>query len=458
MNALATENQFSMSLSETATALQGELTGTDGRFCRVSTDSRSLQHGDLFVAIQGEHFDGHNFVATAEQNGAVAAMVHHKVASSLPLIKVTDTRRSLGTLAAVWRSHFAVPVIAVTGSNGKTTVKEMIAAILGEVGNPLVTQGNLNNDIGLPLTLLRLQNEHTHAVLEMGANHSGEIEYLVKLGQPDVALVNNAMPAHIEGFGSLEGVARAKGEIFSGLTEDGIAIINADDQFAGYWQGLCQHVQQLSFGLNRQADVTASSISITDTGSAFTLHTPVGEIAVSMALLGQHNILNALAAAACCLAVDVSLEVIQQGLARMKTVSGRLQVMHGKAGSKVIHDAYNANPASFRAAIDVLAEHHGKRLLVMGDMAELGDEVAAMHAQIGEYAKQAGVDQLLALGTESWAAVDAFGEGASHFASDVELCAALDAELDEHTCVLVKGSRAMRMERIVQAVAAAEVV
>lgn len=457
MNAATAENLFSMSLSEAATALHGELLGVDGRFSRVSTDSRSLQQGDLFIAIQGEHFDGHDFVTTAEHNGAVGAMVHRKVDTSLPLIQVTDTRKSLGTLGAVWRAHFSVPVIAVTGSNGKTTVKEMIAAILQQVGEPLVTQGNLNNDIGLPLTLLRLQPQHTHAVLEMGANHPGEIAYLVKLGQPDVALVNNAMPAHLEGFGSLEGVARAKGEIFSGLTQDGVAIINADDQFADYWRGLCKHLQQLHFGLNEQADVRAVDIAATDAGSSFTLLTPGGDIAITMALLGKHNILNALAAAACCLAINIPLDAIQLGLASMKTVSGRLQVMTGKAGCKLIHDAYNANPASFRAAIDVLAQQQGKRILVMGDMGELGQDVTTMHAQIGKYARAAGIDRLFTVGSESRAATEAFGNGAQHFASDVDLSTALESELDERACVLVKGSRTMRMERIVQAIAAEEV-
>lgn len=458
---MAAQQHFpcAMRLSEVARALGAEFSGSDVDFQRVSTDSRKIAAGELFVALQGENFDGHDFIATAEKNGACAVMAHRDVATRLPVLQVSDTRLALGQLAAYWRGQFDLPVIAITGSNGKTTVKEMTAAILAQVGRPLVTQGNLNNDIGLPLTLLRLQHDNTHAVLEMGANHPGEIAYLVGLGRPRVAVINNAMAAHLEGFGSLDGVARAKGEIYAGITSGGVAVINADDQYADYWRQLCvarPNLSILSFGLSLDAQVSAQDISLTTSGSTFTLQSPAGEIHIRLALPGQHNVMNALAASACCLAINTPLSAIQQGLAKLTPVSGRLQALPGIHHSKLIHDAYNANPDSFRSAIDVLCEHSGRTILVMGDMGELGEHAEAAHRDIGSLAKTKGVATLYTLGRLSQSASQAFGDGAQHFADFATLNAQLAEELNADCCVLVKGSRLMKMENVVKAITAKE--
>jgi len=449
---MARQEMFQMQLSDAANALNAELLGDDVAFQRVSTDSRSIGEGELFVALHGERFDGHDYVEVAEKNGAVATMIHRDVQTNLPRIRVDDTRLSLGSLAGYWRQQFDMPVIAVTGSNGKTTVKEMIAAILSQVGSPLVTQGNLNNDIGLPLTLLRMQTDHTHAVLEMGANHPGEIAYLVGLGKPDVAMINNAMAAHLEGFGSLDGVAKAKAEIYAGLSDDGIAVINADDDYAEYWQQQCAGLTQLLFGLSSNAQVTATDITSTTSGSQFTLVTPDGSTDIALSLPGKHNVMNALAATACCIAIKTPLEAIKQGLATLQPVSGRLQTLPGVQSSKVIHDAYNANPDSFRSAIAVLKEHDGRTILVMGDMGELGENAAAAHQEIGALAKQQGINYLFTLGDLSQAATQGFGDSAEHFSDVASLNERLSNELTANCCVLVKGSRLMKMERVVEAI------
>ena len=435
-----------MRLSEAALATHGQLIGADVVFDAVSTDSRDIHTGDLFVALRGERFDGHAYVADCASRGAVAALVSTEVEGGTPKVQVADTRLALGELAAHWRSKFDIPLAAVTGSNGKTTVKEMLASILraaaGSDTAVLATQGNLNNDIGLPLTLLKLRAGHQYAVAEMGMNHAGEIAYLTRLGKPTVAVINNALPAHLEGLGSVEGVARAKGEIFEGLADDGIAIINADDEFAPLWKQLAAPHRVVTFGLQHAADVSADYHLKAD-GSELKLTTPKGAIALNLPAPGLHNVRNALAAVATALAIGVSLEAVANGLQQFTGAKGRLQSKAGLQGCTVIDDTYNANPASMQAAIDVLAACPGKRILVLGDMGELGADAEKMHLEIGQYAQAAKLDGLLTLGDHAHA------YGGQHFETPEELAAALQPQLTALTTVLVKGSRFMRMERVV---------
>ncbi len=440
-----------MYLSEIAKATGGTLLGEDVLIQSVGTDSRKLEAGQLFVALKGEHFDGHDYARDVLKQRAAAVLLSHEV-DALPAVLVDDTRLALGRLAAYWRQKFSIPVVAITGSNGKTSVKEMLAAILrvaaGSEDAVLATQGNLNNDLGLPLTLLRLRETHRYAVVEMGMNHAGEISYLTQIGCPDVALINNATSAHLGGLGSVEGVAKAKGEIFEGLVADGTAVINMDDAFAGFWQTLAAGHKVRTFGLNTGADVTAE-YSLKADGSEVHLSTPAGEQSFRLPVPGLHNIRNALAATAAALSVGASLDAIATGLTGFGGVKGRLQRKPGQQGALIIDDTYNANPASMRAAIDVLAHQSGKRLLVMGDMGELGENEQALHAELGIYAKAAGLDGLYALGALAEQAVQAYGSGASHYDTVESLTTALLPELAPDTTVLVKGSRFMRMERVV---------
>lgn len=440
-------------LSEAAAAVKGRVIGGDVAFDRVSSDSRAIQQGDLFVALRGEHFDGHAFVKDCLQKGAAAALVDTQwgAEGATPLLVVDDTRLAMGSLASYWRSKFAIPVAAITGSNGKTTVKEMLAAILRAdcaEDAVLATQGNLNNDIGLPLTLFKLHAAHRYAVIEMGMNHPGEISYLTRLAKPSVALVNNALQAHLEGLGSVEAVAHAKGEIFEGLAADGTAIINADDSFAPLWKKLAAPRQILTFGLQGPADVSADYRLDTDSAD-ITLKTPQGHAALRLPVPGLHNVRNALAATAAAVAMGVPLEAVVSGLQAYGGVKGRLQRKPGKQGATLIDDTYNANPASMRAAIDVLAACKGKRVLVLGDMGELGADALPMHGEIGAYAKKAGLDTLLVLGEMSKEMAAGFGDGARHFESPETLAETLQEQLSADTTVLVKGSRFMRMERVV---------
>lgn len=454
---------IAMQLSEAARVLDAELKGADAGFRSVSTDTRTLQPGALFVALCGENFDGHDFVEQARVAGAVAAVVSRAVDTALPLLLVDDTRLALGRLAAAHRAARSVPVVAVTGSNGKTTVKEMVAAILAQRGPVLATQGNLNNDIGMPLTLLRLAPEHAFAVLEMGANHPGEIAYLTNIARPTVALITNAGLAHLEGFGSIEGVAQAKGEIYAGLTPDGTAVINADDAYAGLWDELTRTRRRVHFGLREDAEVHADPASIRfeiqgeRLCTSFRMVTPVGKADIRLPLAGKHNVRNALAAAAAALAVGLSLTEIRAGLDGMQPVKGRLQLRRGLRGARVIDDTYNANPGSLQAGIEVLAVCPGTRWLVLGDMAELGEGSAELHRKVGAQARAAGLDRLWAIGEQSLAAVEAFGVGARHFTAQGNLIAVLQAELGQDAVVLVKGSRRMRMERVVEALLGAQV-
>jgi UDP-N-acetylmuramoyl-tripeptide--D-alanyl-D-alanine ligase len=440
-------------LPEAAQAVNGRVIGVDVAFAAVSSDSRAIQPGDLFVALRGERFDGHDFVVDCLQRGAAAALVDTQwnAGTAGPLLVVEDTRLALGALASYWRSKFHIPVAAITGSNGKTTVKEMLAAILranSAEDAVLATQGNLNNDIGLPLTLFKLRELHRYAVIEMGMNHPGEISYLTRLAKPDVALVNNALQAHLEGLGSVEAVAHAKGEIFEGLADDGTAIINADDAFAPLWKQLAAQHKIMTFGLDAAADVSADYRLEAD-GSEVALKTPQGNASLRLTVPGLHNVRNALAASAAALAMGVSISAIVAGLQTYGGVKGRLQRKAGKQGATIIDDTYNANPASMRAAIDVLAACLGKRVLVLGDMGELGADAAGMHREIGAYAKTAGLGTLLVLGDLSQEMASGFGGGAQHFESAEALVETLAKQLSADTTVLVKGSRFMRMERVV---------
>ncbi len=485
-----------MRLSQVARALDAQLVGPDVEFMSVSTDSRKIRTGDLFIALRGEHFDGYAYVAQSLQSGAVVAMVNknrieacgsgggdrglksaelgmqsHASNSILnpqsSILVVEDTRLALGQLAAYWRNEFDIPLVAITGSNGKTTVKEMLAAILrqqtkesllapplgGGAENPdaavLATQGNFNNDIGMPLTLLQLREQHRYAVIEMGMNHAGEIAYLTRLAQPQVAVVNNASGAHLQGLGSIAAVARAKGEIFAGLDKSGTAVINADDEHAHVWRGLAGTHRVLDFALHHAAAVQGVWAA-QGYGGVLQARTPSGELRAVLQVPGEHNARNALAAATAAIALQVPLPVIARGLEGFGGVSGRLQRKHGVRGATLIDDTYNANPASMAAALEVLAQATGQRIFVLGDMGELGDDAAQFHRDIGKVARKAGIERLFALGELSAGAVEEFGAGARHF-SDIEtLCAALDKELDAQTTVLVKGSRFMKMERVVQ--------
>lgn len=437
-------------LSQAAAWLAAERTGADVEFLGVSTDTRSLPAGALFIALRGPRFDAHDYVAEAAARGAVALLVEHAVDSPLPQLIVRDTRLALGRLAAAWRLHCNTPLVAITGSNGKTTVKEMSRAIFAQSGAVLATEGNLNNDIGVPLTLLRLTPQHRHAVIEMGANHAGEIAYLSDLAQPDAAVITNAGPAHLEGFGSVEGVARAKGEIYRGLRENGVAVINADDAYADLWRGMAGTQRQLCFGMAPESIVTARW-QPEGCGSRLWLQTPVGEAELLLPVPGRHNVMNALAAAALALALDLSLDAIRRGLEGMQGVAGRLARRAAFNGAQLIDDSYNANPASMRAAIDVLAACPAPRILVVGDMGELGSDATQLHREIGAYARAAGIDALYASGPLSLATAEGFGAGAQHFTDCAALAAALRQVLTVESTVLVKGSRSARMERVVEA-------
>ncbi|MHB1585706.1 MAG: UDP-N-acetylmuramoyl-tripeptide--D-alanyl-D-alanine ligase [Acidiferrobacteraceae bacterium] len=444
-----------MRLLAVTEAVGGSLRGDDRMCSGVTIDSRSLRPGDLFVALQGHRCNGHDFLGQAEQSGASGAIVHEHRDSVLPTIQVADTRLALGRLAHYWRSQFNIPLIGVTGSNGKTTVKGMIFAILSRRAQGIATSGNLNNDIGVPLTLLRIRDHDRFAVVEMGMNHSGEITYLTGLAMPTVALVINAAAAHLEGVGTLDGVARAKGEIFAGLPPQGIAVINRDDPYCALWRGLAGTRRVLTFGFG-DADVTGSADCRPD-GCRLRIaaRLPDGTRAEgegTLALLGMHNVLNALAATAASLAAGATLDDALAGIAGIRPVSGRLEPLPGHSGSLVINDTYNANPGSLAAAIAVLESLPGERVLVLGDMLELGSATTEQHAEAGRLARRCGIDRLMAVGDQAALAVRSFGTGGTLFASVEDLAVALDGIMHPDMVVLVKGSRSMRMERVVEAV------
>ena len=441
-----------MQLSTIAKAVNGQLLGADCEVQSVGTDSRAIVNNQLFVAIKGENFDGNQFAETAIAQGAAAVLVADAQTKARPAIVVDDTRLALGQLAKYWRNQFDIPVIAITGSNGKTTTKEMLSAILvaatKDAASVHATVGNLNNDIGMPLTLLKLRKQHAYAVIEMGMNHLGEIDYLSRIAQPNVALIINAGTAHIGELGSRENIAKAKAEIFNGLSVDGIAVINADDGFCAYWQSLNAGKKILTFSLNKTADVTSSYEEV-DGLSLVQLTTPTGSLTFKLNVLGKHNIANALAASAAAVALGVSNQDIANGLQNMQAVHSRLQRKLGLNGALLIDDTYNANPDSMKAAIDVLTAMDGVRVFVMGDMGELGADAAKMHAEIGAYAKQNGIENLLAFGALSANAVTAFGQDSQHFLEINDLISSAKNLMQKNVTVLVKGSRFMKMERVV---------
>lgn len=459
-----------MSLSAAAAALGGRLLDAGGEpagdvagrtFSAVSTDSRTATSGTLFIALSGENFDGHAFVAPVAAAGAVAAVVADEAAAGLagaglPLIAVADTRLALGRLAAHWREGFELPLIAVTGSNGKTTTKEMIAAILAAAYGDavLATQGNFNNDIGLPLTLLRLNGSHRAAIVELGMNNPGEIDYLTRIARPTVAVITNAQRAHLQGMGSLDAIALEKGAVYGSLAGDGVAVINEDDPHAPLWRAQSASRRVVGFGLGPGAEVRGN-VRLHGLDTELHYITPTGEGAVDLALPGLHNARNALAAVAATYAAGVPFAAIERGLAAFKGVKGRLQRRAGLNGAVVLDDTYNANPDSVRAGIDVLASTIGRKILVLGDMGEIGEASAQYHDEIGGYAKSAGVDALFALGEASVVAARNFGDGACHYKKVEELIDALKPALTANTTVLVKGSRFMRMERVADAIALA---
>ena len=449
---------ISMSLSKAAAAINANFSGEDILFSGCSTDSRTIEDGNLFIALTGENFDGHDYASLAEENGASSLMLEREISHTKPTLQVKDTRKAMGLLAKCWRDEINIPLVAITGSNGKTTVKEMVSSILSEISEVHATSGNFNNDIGVPLTMFGLDKKHQYAVIEMGANHPGEIEWLSSIANPNVAVITQCAPSHLEGFGSIEGVAKAKAEIYSGLQSNGTAIINADDEYAAFWKDTCEHLNQRSFGIESEhADVRANNIEpLTESASIqFELVCDQGTIEIVLPLSGEHNVMNALAASACCLSLDVSLTSIKKGLENMLPVKGRLQVKAGKQGSRIIDDTYNANPKSLEAALKVLSRYKGSRYLVLGDMGELGETATELHKDAGKIAKQLGIDKIFTLGELSINTLQGFGSHSFHFESHDELNQALmnllDEDEDEDATVLVKGSRAMQMERVVNA-------
>jgi UDP-N-acetylmuramoyl-tripeptide--D-alanyl-D-alanine ligase len=442
-------------LGDFALACGGRLHGADRSYSGVSSDTRTIGAGELFIALRGENFNGNEFVGKALAAGAAGALVDTQQPGTIAQIIVPDTQKALETAALRWRSTFSIPVVGVAGSNGKTTVKEMMAAILSQAGNTLATRGNLNNHIGVPLTLLRIEAANRFAVIEIGSNHAGEVAALVKIAKPTVGIITNAGAEHLEGFGSIEGVARAEGEMVEGLEPSGIAVINADDEFADLWRGLTR-AKVVTFGARNKADFSASGVS-TDVGpqgfvTRFKLTCPAGSANIELQLAGTHNVVNALGAAAAAVSAGATLPQVAAGLATMRAVKGRLQFKLAKSGAWIIDDSYNANPSSMRAGIDVLAGLTGRKWMVMGDMGELGPFADSSHTEIGEYARERGIERLFASGQHSALAVKSFGPRGEWFA-DVETMskAVAAAPADANVRMLIKGSRMNRLERVVTA-------
>ena len=443
-------------LEELKKPLSASSRGAEVQFNRVSTDTRSLQKGDLFVALSGPNFDGNRFVVQAKESGAVAAIVSEFQPVDLPQLKVVDTRIALGQLSALNRQLFTHEVVAITGSSGKTSVKEMLASILRTQGDVLATKGNLNNDIGVPLTLLEIESQHRFAVIELGASGLGEIAYTVGLTKPDVAILNNAGGAHLEGFGDLNGVVKAKGEIFDGLASDGVGVVNLDDSNAAIWLAQLKDKKHLTFSLlSAHADFFASHIEEAINGCyGYVLNSHEGSVQIQLQVLGRHMIANAMAAASAASALGIDLQQIKAGLEQVKAVPGRLVVSTTAAGTRVIDDTYNANPDSMKAALNVLRDLSGTRVFVMGSMGELGPEALNLHQQIGNYAAEHGVDLFLAVGDLASAAAKAFnshGGESKVFENNQTLAAWLNQRVNKEMVVLIKGSRSAAMETVVDA-------
>lgn len=442
-----------MKLSKLAENIQGVHLGPDVDYKGISLDTRSIKPNDLFIAIRGERFDGHDFIELAKQQGAAAAMVDHAIDIDFPLLVVQDTRKALGELAKQHRQQFSIPIIALTGSCGKTTTKEMIRSILAEAGPVLTNFKNFNNDIGVPLTLLNLTAQHRYAVIEMGANHLGEIAYLTQITQPNVALVTNIGPAHLQGFGSMAGIAQAKSEIFSGLANEGVAIINADDKFTDVLQKASAAFRRVNFGLAETCDFSASNIQVDADGNAsFLLHAPNGkEMMLKLNLPGEHHVMNALAAAAATSQVGIELAQIKSGLEKTEAVPGRMLVSKTKLGMTLIDDSYNANPSSVAVALNLLAHYPRQRIFVMGDMGELGQNALNYHREMGQLAKNLHIDFVYTCGTLTQETAKAFGANAKHFANHSELILALKRNLPKNATILIKGSRSAQMEKVAMA-------
>ncbi|WP_281546875.1 UDP-N-acetylmuramoyl-tripeptide--D-alanyl-D-alanine ligase [Pseudoalteromonas sp. PAR1] len=419
----------------------------------INTDTRTLCEGEVFLALQGPNFDGHKFVAQAKEKGAIAAIVARPVNVDIVQFVVSDTRIALGQIGAAVMAQVAPKTIAITGSVGKTTVKEMCAAILSGHGEVLATKGNFNNDIGVPLTLLRLEPQHQYAVIELGANHIGEIAYTVAMTKPDVAVVCNVAESHLEGFGSLQGVATAKGEIYDGLKPDGVAIVNSDSDFADYWLEKLTDRNVKRFSTQQKLDYWAEDVVLDERARAsFVLCSKQQKVPVTLALPGKHNIANALIATALTTELGVSLESVAKALAGMGEVKGRVNVLKVSDTLTVIDDTYNANVQSVKAAIDLLSDMPGRRIFALGDMGELGEEARFYHQQVGEYAKQKGIDELYSLGVLSKSASDVFEKPNRHFSNREQLLQQLQSVLTESqqkTTLVVKGSRSSRMELVV---------
>lgn len=439
------------SLTSAASVMGGALSGRDRDFRGISTDSRTVSSGELFFALQGPNFDGNRFASAAAAKGAAGAVVSQAAETACAQILVDDTRRALGLLAADWRRKMPARVVGITGSNGKTTLKELVTSCLSQSAETLATQGNLNNEVGVPTMLARLGTEHRFAVIEMGANHAGEIAWLAAMTEADVVAITNAGPAHLEGFGSIEGVAKAKGEILESERRPAAAVLNADDKYFEYWLSKVSDIEVISFGIDSDATVRASDIESTRTGSRFSLHIGKDVISVSLPLAGRHNVGNACAAAAVATALELSPAMILQGLESVQPVSGRLQPVKAPAGYIVYNDSYNANPQSVIAAARFLAGLDTDTWLVLGDMGELGVDSVRLHASVGRDAKGLGIGRLLATGELSKNTVHEFGDGAEWFDSVDKLVAELQRALTPGSTVLVKGSRAARMERVVEA-------
>tara|TARA_R110002049_G_scaffold182041_2_gene349686 strand:+ start:105009 stop:106355 length:1347 start_codon:yes stop_codon:yes gene_type:complete len=432
-------------LSEVASMAQGELLGKDVAINAISTDTRNLHKGDMFVALEGERFDGHKFIGESIEKIVQAVLVHKEIETKLPRVLVDDTLKGLSRWAQAWRDKVDPKLVAVTGSNGKTTVKQMLSSVLSGVGSTCYTKGNLNNHIGVPLTLLSLRKNNRFAVIEMGANHFNEIDHLSRLGKPDVAVITNAGPAHLEGFGSVAGVAKAKGEIIHGVKSSGAVVLNADDQYVHVWLEKAKHLKTVTFGFSENANVRGeiscnNILSVKAWGQVFDITLP---------LAGKHNASNALAVIAASHEMGVSIEDIKKGLENAEHVKGRLQPKTGISGSVIIDDTYNANPASLQAAIEVLCSQEKEPWLVLGDMGELGIEAEAIHTEIGVMAKSAGVKKLFGLGELAKHAVNGFGDDGFHFDQHEELGRQLRSQVTQECCILVKGSRSMHMEDVV---------
>lgn len=446
-----------LSLKQIAEITDGTLIGENLEISELNTDSRTLKENECFLALKGGNFDGHKFVEQVALKGCKAVIVDHDCGVNVSQVVVNDTLKALGQIAAYVKQTLKPKTVGITGSSGKTTVKEMVAAILARLGNVLATHGNFNNDIGVPLTLLRLKPEHDFAVIEMGANHIGEISYTCNLVKPDVSIINNIAAAHLEGFGDLCGVARAKGEIFEGLAAGGVALYNQDSKWASKWQWRLTDKKVKRFSCNKAADIYSSDVVLDENGCAsFKLNSYAGSAFIELTVPGSHNVCNAVAAAAIALEFGASLDDIRLGLMDMASVKGRLNLHQLSESFKVIDDTYNANVESIKAASNLLAAYPGRRILILGDMGELGAEARSYHQEVGEHAKKQGIDDLLTLGVLSQSTSDAFNahsiNSGKHFSSKEALINSLKNMLEhenQQISILVKGSRSAKMELVV---------